>query len=106
MLLGPSGENIYPEAIESKLNSLPLVGESLVLEKNGKLMALVYPDMEVVDREKIPEKELAERMEENRKTLNALMPAYINIAKIFVHPEEFEKTPTKKVKRFLYTVPE
>lgn len=106
MMLGPSGENVYPEAIESKLNSLPLVGESLVLEKEGKFMALVYPDMEMVDKLKIGEKELAEKMEENRKTLNSLMPSWINIAKIFLHPEEFEKTPTKKVKRFLYTVPE
>ena len=106
MMLGPSGENIYPEAIESKLNSLTLVGESLVLEKNGKFMALVYPDMEMVDKLKLDEKEIVERMEENRKTLNSLMPSWINIAKIYIHPEEFEKTPTKKVKRFLYTIPD
>ncbi|MBL7996529.1 AMP-binding protein [bacterium] len=106
MMLGPSGENIYPEAIESKLNSLPLVGESLVLEKNGKFMAMVYPDMELVDKMKIDERQLAEKMEENRKLLNSLMPTWIHIAKIYMHPEEFEKTPTKKVKRFLYTVPE
>ncbi|KAB2877797.1 long-chain fatty acid--CoA ligase [bacterium] len=106
MMLGPSGENIYPEAIESKLNSLPMVGESLVLEKNGKFMAMVYPDMELVDKLKMDERQIEEKMEENRKLLNSLMPAWINIAKVYIHPEEFEKTPTKKVKRFLYTVPD
>ncbi|MBL7960726.1 AMP-binding protein [bacterium] len=106
MMLGPSGENIYPEAIESKLNSLPMVGESLVLEKNGKFMAMVYPDMELVDKMKLDERQIEEKMEENRKLLNSLMPAWINIAKVYIHPEEFEKTPTKKVKRFLYTVPD
>lgn len=106
MYLGPSGENIYPEQVESKINSLALVSESLLIERGGKLVALVYPDMEAVDREGLDEKALAERMEENRKAINQLMPAYINISKIELYPEEFEKTPTKKIKRFLYTVSE
>jgi long-chain acyl-CoA synthetase len=106
MYLGPSGENIYPEQIESKLNSMPLVSESLVIDRAGKLVALVYPDREAADKEGVDEHSLLGRMEENRKLLNQLMPSYINVSRIELYPEEFEKTPTKKIKRFLYTVSE
>lgn len=105
MMLGPSGHNIYPEAVESKLNTLPMVAESLLLEgKDGKLVALVYPDMEMVDSMGWGEDELKLKMEENRKTLNQLMPSWISVSRVELHPEEFEKTPTKKVKRYLYSV--
>ena len=102
MFLGPSGQNIYPEEVEAKLNSLPFVGESLVLERGGKLCALVYPDLERVDARKLGERELVARMERNRQTLNAALPPYAAISRIDVYSEEFQKTPTKKIKRFLY----
>ncbi len=103
MFLGPSGQNIYPEEIEAKLNSLPFVGESLVIERNGKLFALVYPDLERVDQLRLHERELVQRMEKNRLALNRILPPYASIAKIDVFSEEFQKTPTKKIKRFLYS---
>ena len=102
MFLGPSGQNIYPEEIEAKLNSLPFVGESLVLERGGRLCALVYPDYERVDAVKLPERDLVARMEKNRLTLNRTLPPYAAISRIDVYSEEFQKTPTKKIKRFLY----
>ncbi len=105
ILLGPSGENIYPEVIEAKLNNLPFVEESLVIEKNKKLVALVYPNMESADEAGLNEQTLQEKMEENRKTLNEQLPIYSRINKIELYPEEFEKTPTKKIKRFLYIIP-
>ena len=103
MFLGPSGQNIYPEEIEAKLNSLPFVGESLVIERNGKLFALVYPDLERVDQLRLDERELVRRMEKNRLALNRILPPYASIAKIDLYSEEFQKTPTKKIKRFLYS---
>jgi long-chain acyl-CoA synthetase len=103
MFVGPSGQNIYPEEIEAKLNSLPLVGESLVIERNGKLFALVYPDLERVDKQRLDERELVQRMEKNRLALNRALPPYASIAKIDLYSEEFQKTPTKKIRRFLYS---
>jgi len=105
LLLGPSGQNIYPEEVEAKLNYMPYVQESLVIQKEGKLYALVYPDLERVDAEKIDETTLMTFMEENRKNLNTLLPSYSAIVKIELYPEEFEKTPTKKIKRFLHQAP-
>jgi long-chain acyl-CoA synthetase len=105
MLLGPSGQNIYPEEIEAKLNNLPFVEESLVIEKDKKLMALVYPNMESADEAGLNEQALQEKMEENRTLLNGELPIYSRLTKIDLYPEEFEKTPTKKIKRFLYTIP-
>ena len=103
VILGPSGQNIYPEEIEAKLNSLPFVAESLVIERNGSLFALVYPDLERVDQLRLDERELVQRMEKNRLTLNRVLPSYASIAKIDIYSEEFQKTPTKKIKRFLYS---
>ncbi|MGZ5380530.1 MAG: AMP-binding protein [Thermoanaerobaculia bacterium] len=103
VILGPSGQNIYPEEIEAKLNSLPFVGESLVIERKGRLFALVYPDLERVDQLRLDERELVQRMEKNRLALNRILPSYASIAKIDVYSEEFQKTPTKKIKRFLYS---
>jgi len=105
MILGPSGQNIYPEEIESKLDNQEYVMESLVLERNGQIMALVYPDFDRVFAEGIKEKELELHLEAARKRLNTKLPAYSKIARIEVYPEEFEKTPTRKIKRFLYTIP-
>lgn len=104
MILGPSGQNIYPEEIEAQLNNLDYVGEALIMEKDGKLVALVHPDYEAVDIEKMGEASVALKMEENRKTLNETLPSYCKISKIDLYPQEFEKTPTKKIKRFLYNL--
>jgi long-chain acyl-CoA synthetase len=104
MLLGPSGQNIYPEEIEAKLNNMPYVEESLVIEKDQKIVALVYPNMETVDAEGLGEQDLQEKMEINRELINRQLPAYSRLARIELFPEEFEKTPTKKIKRFLYTI--
>ncbi|MCX7883106.1 MAG: AMP-binding protein [Brevinematales bacterium] len=103
MLLGPSGQNIYPEEIEAKLVTLPYVQEALVVSRNHQLVALVYPDMEKVDKEKISESHLREIMEHNRKILNEKLPAYAKVMRIEIMPEEFEKTPKKSIKRFLYS---
>ena len=103
MLLGPSGQNIYPEEIEAKINNMPYVLESLVLQKDDtKLVALVCPDFEAVDADKLSQEQLEVVMEENRKLVNAELAAYeqINVMKLYTH--EFEKTPKKSIKRFLY----
>jgi long-chain acyl-CoA synthetase len=105
MILGPSGQNIYPDEIEAKLNNMPYVQESLVLDKDNKLYALVYPDLELVDAQKLTEADVKTKMEENRRTLNQTLPAYSVITRIDLYPEEFAKTPTKKIKRYLYRVP-
>lgn len=104
MLLGPSGQNIYPEEIEAKLNNMPYVLESLVIQmSDNRLMALVVPDYQMVDAAKMSHADVKNVMEENRKALNALTASYESIAVIKVHPNEFEKTPKKSIKRFLYT---
>jgi long-chain acyl-CoA synthetase len=102
MILGASGQNIYPEEIEAKLNNLPLVAESLVLEEEGKLTALVHPDLAEAERQGVAENAIAEMMEQNRIALNKQLPEYGRIARIKLHAEEFLKTPTNKIKRFLY----
>ncbi len=103
MILGPSGQNIYPEEIEAKLSSMPYVQECVVREKNGKLEALVYADYEAADSEKLGEKELNVIMKENLLVLNKELPNYMNVARIELYPEEFKKTPKKSIKRYLYT---
>lgn len=102
MILGSSGQNVYPEEIEARLNNMPYVMESLVIENNGKLMALVCPDYEAVDAEHVTQSQLEELMEENRKMLNASVASYESISKIKLYPHEFEKTPKKSIKRYLY----
>lgn len=102
VIIGPSGENIYPEEIEAKLNNMPYVQESVIIEKDNKLIALVYPDLEVVDQEKISEARLVELMDENKKTANISLAKHMQISKIKIFPEEFEKTPKRSIKRFLY----
>lgn len=102
VIIGPSGENIYPELVEQKLNNMPYVGESLVLEKDGQLHAIVYPDYEALDGEHIPPTRLPELMEETRKELNSRLADFSRIAKIRIASEPFQKTPTQKIKRYLY----
>ena len=103
MILGPSGQNIYPEEIEQALNNMPYVSESIVVSRDGKLVALVYPDMEAVSRENIGEERLKEIMEENRRQLNVSQPAYSQVGEVIIHHEEFEKTPKRSIKRYLYS---
>ena len=103
MLLGASGQNIYPEEIEDKLNSLALVAESVVVQKGDKLVALVYPDFDEAQSLNLGRSELEEIMEQNRQELNTMIPAYSKVSEIRIHDEEFEKTPKKSIKRFLYT---
>ena len=103
MLLGPSGQNIYPEEIEAKINNMPYVLESLVLQKEDtRLVALVCPDFEAVDADKLTQEQLEAIMDENRKLVNAELAAYEQINTIKLYAHEFEKTPKKSIKRFLY----
>lgn len=103
MLLGPSGQNIYPEEIEEKLNSLPFVNESLVIQKDDKLVGLVYPDFEEAAAQGITtDEDIARVMEENRVTLNTQIPGYCQVSRFKIFHEEFEKTPKKSIRRFLY----
>ncbi len=103
MILGPSGQNIYPEEIEQALNNMPYVSESIVVSRDGKLVALVYPDMEAVSRENIGEQRLKEIMEDNRRQLNVSQPAYSQVGEMIIRHEEFEKTPKRSIKRYLYS---
>lgn len=102
MILGPSGQNIYPEEIEDRLNALPYVAESLVIEQEGKLIALAYPDYDQAKKDKVSEEGLKKIMNENRKQLNAILPGYSQIARLKIRETEFEKTPKRSIKRYLY----
>ena len=103
MLLGPNGQNIYPEEIEDKLNSMTMVVESIVVQRDNKLVALVYPDQDEARNLGLSRDELAGIMEQNRNGLNQMLPAYEKITEIEIHDEEFEKTPKRSIKRYLYT---
>ena len=102
MLLTSTGQNIYPEEIEAKLNNMPFVNESLIILKGEKLVALVYPDSDDAFSHGMSMKQLAEAIEQNRIELNKTLPAYSQITKVKLYPEEFEKTAKKSIKRFLY----
>ena len=102
MLLGPNGQNIYPEEIEDKLNSMTMVVESIVVQRDNKLVALVHPDMDEAKNLGFSESDLQNIMEQNRNGLNEMIPAYEKITEIEIHEEEFEKTPKKSIKRYLY----
>lgn len=102
MILGPSGQNIYPEEIEDHLNNMTLVNESVVISENDKLVALVYPDFDEAMKTSMTEEQIAAVMEQNRQELNDILPAYEKISQIRIYHEEFEKTPKKSIKRFLY----
>lgn len=102
MLLGPSGQNIYPEEIESVINNMPYVVESLVVDDDGKLIALIYPDMELASHDGMDKDAIFRKMEENINLVNVDMPNYSKIAGVRVMPEEFEKTPKRSIKRYMY----
>ena len=103
MILGSSGQNIYPEEIEDKLNNMPYVSESIIIQQaDGKLAALIYPDFDDAFAHGLDEKAVENAMEANRVQLNTELPAYEQIARIKIYHEEFEKTPKKSIKRFLY----
>jgi len=102
MILTGSGQNIYPEEIEDKLNNMYMVLESLVVENNGKLTAIVVPDYELANMEGIDVERLPEIMAENLKHLNSVVASYERIANVVIYPKEFEKTPKRSIKRYLY----
>lgn len=102
MILSATGQNIYPEEIESKLNNMPYVMESLVVERDGKLVALVFPDSEATDKDNIDDSQMPQVMEKIRRELNTLVAPYEQISAIQLVPDEFQKTPKRSIKRFLY----
>ena len=102
MLLGANGQNIYPEEIEDKLNSMTLVVESIVVQRDQKLVALVHPDLDEAKNLGFTHEDLEGIMEQNRNGLNQMLPAYEKISEIEIYNEEFVKTPTKSIKRYLY----
>ena len=102
MILGPSGQNIYPEEIEQKLNNMPYVGESIVIDEGGRLVALVYPDMDNVMQQHLSNPDLERLMADNMSALNKELPGYSQISRIELMSEEFEKTPKRSIKRYLY----
>lgn len=103
MILGSNGQNIYPEEVEDKLNSLPLVSECLVVQRGDKLVGLVYPDYEEAKTLGLNESDIRNIMEENRTQLNIVIPSYCKVAELEIREEEFEKTPKKSIKRYLYS---
>ena len=102
MLLGANGQNIYPEEIEDKLSNMKMVAECVVIQKGEKLYGLVYPDQDQVQAQHLTEEDVIALMEENRKNVNPLLPAYAQLSGIKIMKQEFEKTPKKSIKRFLY----
>lgn len=102
MILGPSGENIYPEEIEAKLNAMPYVQEQLVISDQNKLVALVYPDMDMMKKQGLQMADLEQIMEQNKKELNDGLPKFMQVSRIELQTKEFEKTPKQSIKRFLY----
>ena len=102
MLLGASGQNIYPEEIEDLLNNLSLVAECIVVQRGEKLYGLVHPDYDEAHNLGLQEEDLPEVMEHNRAELNAMLPKYSQLSGIKIMREEFEKTPKRSIKRYLY----
>lgn len=103
MLLGANGQNVYPEEIEDKLNSMTMVSESIVVQDGERLVALVHPDYDEAANMGLSPEDLGSVMEQNRQTLNTLLPAYCRLSAIKQHEAEFEKTPKKSIKRYLYS---
>ncbi|MDP3915618.1 MAG: AMP-binding protein [Bacteroidota bacterium] len=103
MLLGPSGQNIYPEEMEAKLNNQPFVLECVITEREGKLVAFVFPDPERIEAEKPDENRLQQIMAENCKHVNKVLPKFAQLSSIILVDKEFEKTPKRNIKRYLYT---
>ena len=103
MILGPSGQNIYPEEIEAKLNNLPYVNESLIIEKDGQIVALIHPDFDAALKDGKDREKLEKVMQQNIELLNKDIPAYSKVKDFKIFDEEFEKTPKRSIKRFLYS---
>lgn len=102
MLLGANGQNVYPEEIEDKLNSMPMVTESLLIQKDDKFIALVYPDQEEIKEIPLSHEDVLLLMEQNRTELNKLLPSFCRISEIRIVDREFEKTAKRSIKRYLY----
>ena len=102
MILGPSGQNIYPEEIESILNNLPYVVEALVVEDKSSLIALIFPDFDQANEEGLSEEQLLEKLQEDIQIANLELPNYCKLAGVEIVPEEFEKTPKRSIKRYIY----
>ncbi len=102
MLLSANGQNVYPEEVEDQLNSMPMVTESVMIQEGDKFIGLVYPDFDEANTMGFSREDLENIMEQNRKDLNVILPAYCRLAEIRIHDEEFDKTPKKSIKRFLY----
>jgi long-chain acyl-CoA synthetase len=102
MILGSSGQNIYPEEIEARLNNLPYIQESLIVEQKGKLVGLIYPDYESMQQQGLSDNDIAPVLEQHRVELNKHLPQYSQVVKLTIYNQEFEKTPKKSIKRFLY----
>jgi long-chain acyl-CoA synthetase len=103
MILGPSGKNIYPEEIEAVINNKDYIVESVVISVDNKLIALVFPDYEMMKRDNLTEVQLTEILEKTRKEVNDRLPEFMAVSKFRIHSEEFAKTPKRSIKRFLYT---
>lgn len=103
MILGPSGKNIFPEEIEAIINNMNYVSESLVIFEDNKLVALVYPDSDMLKRDNITDEQFLQILEDTRKHVNEKVPEFMSVSKYRLHPEEFVKTPKRSIKRFLYT---
>lgn len=103
MLLGPNGQNIFPEEIEARLNNLPYIAESLVVQRDSKLVALIFPDLEAMQANNIDADQLADIFENHKSNLNMMLSNYEKISKVVIQDKEFEKTPKKSIKRFLYS---
>lgn len=102
LILGPSGQNIYPEEIEDKINNMPYITESLVVDRNGQLVALIVPDYEKGKQDDLDKEAVKKIIIDNRSTLNKMLPSYSPISRIEIREEEFEKTPKRSIRRFLY----
>lgn len=102
MILGPSGQNIYPEEVEIVLNDLPLVGESVVVDRGGKLVALVHPDYDTARKQGLSEAQADRKVKSLLPELNKLLPGYARVSEIEIHHDEFEKTPKHSIRRFIY----
>jgi long-chain acyl-CoA synthetase len=102
MLLGANGQNVYPEEIEDKLNSMAMISESLIVQRGDKLVALVHPDMDEVKSMGFTQEDLESIMEQNRQQLNEQLPVYSKLQAFELMEEEFQKTPKKSIKRYLY----
>ena len=103
MILGPSGQNIYPEEIEAVINNKNYIVESVVISADNKLIALIYPDAEMMKRDNVSEEQLIAILEVTRKEVNDRLPEFMSVSKFRIHHEEFAKTPKRSIKRFLYT---